>query len=64
MQMELFFDVQPLNGGKYRDWLEAQAKGKIGVAMVLKVFSSAEIVEFSAEKTITRPADNRAINVS
>ena len=63
-QQQLCFDVQPLDRRKWRDWLEIQAKGKIGVAMVLKVFSSAEIVEFSAEKTITRPADNRAINVS
>jgi hypothetical protein len=61
-QVQMSFDVPSLDGGKWRDWLEIQAKGKIGVAMILKVFSSAEIVEFNTEKTITRPGDSRAIS--
>ena len=43
MQLEMHFDVPSLNGGKWLDWLEIQAKGKTEVAMILKVFSSAEV---------------------
>jgi hypothetical protein len=49
-QMQMSFDVPSLDGEKWRDWLEIQAKGRLGVRRVLAVFSSAQIVQQASEK--------------
>lgn len=62
IQLDLPFEVVPMHRSKWFSWLETRAKGRIGVAMIFKVFSSAQIVESSTKKVITQPGSSWAIN--